>query len=76
MRSSEAPLHGTKSFSGSEPSRASHLPMKIFQIGFNKCGTSTIHHYLRANGVRSVHWDDGRLAQRMFANLADRKSVV
>jgi hypothetical protein len=47
------------------------LPMKIFQIGFNKCGTSTIHHYLRSNGVSSVHWDRGRLAQRIFANLAE-----
>jgi len=47
------------------------LPMKIFQIGFNKCGTSTIHHYLQSNGISSVHWDRGRLAQRMFANLAD-----
>jgi hypothetical protein len=45
--------------------------MKIFQIGFNKCGTSTIHHYLAANGLKSVHWDQGRLAQRMFANLAN-----
>ena len=52
------------------------LPMKIFQIGFNKCGTSTIHNYLRANGVRSVHWDQGRLARRIFANLANGEDLL
>lgn len=51
-------------------------PIKIFQIGFNKCGTTTIHHYLRANGVRSVHWDFGRLAKRMFANLANGDDLL
>jgi hypothetical protein len=50
--------------------------MKIFQIGFNKCGTSTIHRYLSANGVRSVHWDKGRLARRMFTNLANGNSLL
>ena len=50
--------------------------MKIFQIGFNKCGTSTIHRFLRANGVKCVHWDDGRLARRMFANLANGDNLM
>ena len=52
---------------------AIRLPFKIFQIGFNKCGTKTLHHYFSRNGIRSVHWDEGRLAQRMFANLASGK---
>ena len=43
--------------------------MKIFQIGFNKCGTTTIHRYLKRNGISSIHWDHGYLAQRMFENL-------
>lgn len=50
--------------------------MKIFQIGFNRCGTKTIHHYLRANGVKSVHWDHGRLARRIFKNLANGDSLL
>ena len=50
--------------------------MKIFQIGFNKCGTSTLHRYLRANGVKSIHWDEGRIAQRMFANLANGDNLL
>jgi hypothetical protein len=45
--------------------------MKIFQIDFNRCGTRTLHRYLRGNGVRSVHWDKGRLARRIFCNLAN-----
>jgi hypothetical protein len=62
---------------GPEPSHpVRRLAMKIFQIGFNKCGTSTIHRYLRANSVRSVHWDEGRLAQRMFANLANGDNLL
>lgn len=44
--------------------------MKIFLIGFNKCGTTTIHRYFVANGISSVHWDKGRLARRMFQNIA------
>lgn len=42
--------------------------MKIFQIGFNRCGTRTIARYFRANGLKVVHWDKGRLARSMFEN--------
>ena len=50
--------------------------MKIFQIGFNRCGTTTIHRYFLANGVRSVHWDKGRLAQRIFRNLSNGDELL
>ena len=42
--------------------------IKIFQIGFNRCGTKTIHDYFCANGLKGVHWDKGRLAKRIFEN--------
>ncbi len=71
MRASESLLDQAKSAAAPAAPQGMRLPMKVFQIGFNKCGTSTIHHYLRANGVRSVHWDKGRLAQRIFANFAN-----
>lgn len=45
--------------------------MKIFQIGFNRCGTKTLHKYFRANGLRSVHWNKGMLATRIFSNLEE-----
>jgi Sulfotransferase domain len=44
------------------------MSLKIFQIGFNRCGTKTIHDYLCANGLQGVHWDKGRLAKRIFTN--------
>jgi hypothetical protein len=50
--------------------------MKIFQIGFNRCGTRTIHDYFAANRIRSVHWDEGRLARRIFANLANGDDLL
>ena len=61
---------------GSAVQMVSQLPFKIFQIGFNKCGTKTLHHYFSRNGIKSVHWDEGRLAQRMFTNLATGKKLV
>src|SRR5262245_6163956 len=44
--------------------------MRIFLIGFNKCGTTTIHRYFVANGIKSIHWYKGRLARRIFCNIA------
>jgi hypothetical protein len=35
--------------------------VKIFFIGFNRCGTTTIHHFLKSQGVRSAHfWRDNK----------------
>jgi hypothetical protein len=42
---------------------------KIFQIGFNKCGTVSMHKFFEANRLKSVHWDKGRLAQRIQSNF-------
>ncbi len=52
------------------------MAMKIFQIGFNRCGTRTIYKYFAANRVRSVHWDNGRLARRIFLNLANGDDLL
>ena len=41
---------------------------KIFQIGFNKCGTLSIHDFLIENGIRSVHYLKGDLANTIFDN--------
>ena len=30
--------------------------MKIFQIGFNKCGTTSLYYFFLLNGIDSVHW--------------------
>ncbi len=50
--------------------------MKIFQIGFNRCGTRSIYSYLSANGLKSAHWENGRIARRMFVNLAEGRPLM
>jgi len=42
---------------------------KFFQVGFNKCGTTSIAKFFNRNGLPAVHWDGGRLALRMSRNL-------
>lgn len=41
---------------------------KIFQIGFNRCGTTSIHQFFLDNGLKSIHWDRGNLARRIKMN--------
>ena len=42
----------------------------IFQIGFNKCGTTSLYEFFKHNGVSSIHHggNGGKLATSMFAN--------
>lgn len=42
--------------------------MKIFQIGFNRCGTLSLFRFFTSNEVPSVHWMGGNLARRMHKN--------
>jgi hypothetical protein len=49
---------------------------RVFVIGFNKCGTRTIHHYFESNGYRSAHWDKGELAATVFRNLIDSRPLI
>ena len=42
---------------------------RIFQIGFNRCGTEALHRFMLVNGVSSVHWERGDLARRIVANI-------
>ena len=39
---------------------------RIFQIGFNKCGTTTLHRFFQDNGLTSVHWENGAIAENFF----------
>lgn len=43
--------------------------IKIFQIGFNKCGTVSLHKFFESNGLKSIHWDRGRLARKIQSNF-------
>jgi hypothetical protein len=49
---------------------------KVFQIGFNKCGTRTVHRFLQLNGFHAVHWDRGHLARSIYRNLTNRDSLI
>jgi hypothetical protein len=43
--------------------------MKIFQIGFNKCGTRYLYKVLTDLGFKGIYYDHGNLARRMFQNF-------
>ncbi|MFA0813010.1 sulfotransferase [Microbulbifer epialgicus] len=42
--------------------------MKVFQIGFNKCGTTSLNHFFSRNGYKAIHWDYGNLALKLEEN--------
>ena len=44
-------------------------PTPIFQIGFNKCGTASIHYFLQRSGLQSLHWLRGILARVMSGRI-------
>jgi hypothetical protein len=43
--------------------------MKVFQIGFNKCGTRSLDRWFERSGYKNIHWDKGRLASTIRDNL-------
>lgn len=48
---------------------------KIFFIGFNKCGTTALHHLMNYYAIKSIHWDQGRLADRIEELHHDRPAL-
>jgi predicted transposase YbfD/YdcC len=42
---------------------------KIFQIGFNKSGTTSIHQFFLDNNILSIHWDAGKLSKTIHNNF-------
>ena len=52
---------------------------KIFGIGFNKCGTTTLHKFLLRNYLRSAHWTTKRgayLATQISHNLSRGRPLL
>lgn len=39
---------------------------RIFQIGFNRCGTRTLHQFFLKSGINSVHWEKGEIARKFL----------
>jgi hypothetical protein len=61
---------------GEVASKSSTALPRVFLIGFNRCGTRTIHWYFKSNGYQAVHWDKGKLANRIFRNLVDSAPLL
>jgi len=55
---------------------------KIFQIGFNKCGTTSLCQYFLQNKVSSIHWEakilneSRRIAQEMYNNIQLQNRIL
>ena len=45
-------------------------PTKYFQVGFKRCGTTSLWAFFNRNGIPAVHFDWGRLGRRMERNLS------
>lgn len=50
--------------------------LKIFQIGFDKCGTSTLYNFFKQNGISSIHYDNVELAKIMLSNYQQNKKLL
>ena len=42
---------------------------RIFQIGFNKCGTRSLYRFLQRNGIYTAHFNRGKLARKISTNI-------
>jgi hypothetical protein len=49
---------------------------RVFQIGFNRCGTKSLYSFFRKNGYRSVHWANGKLAEGMELARLEEKPLL
>ena len=49
---------------------------KYFQIGFHRCGTTSLWRFFERNGIPTVHFDKGNLARRMRDNIAAGRPVM
>ena len=52
------------------------LSPKIFQIGFNRCGTLCCYNFFHTNNIPSVHWDNGLLSLTMNKNYKQKKPLL
>jgi hypothetical protein len=49
---------------------------KIFQIGFNRCGTLCLYNFFKDNKIPSIHWDNGNLSLTMKKNHEQNKPLL
>ena len=51
-------------------------PVKVFQIGFSKCGTVTLATFFSKSGIRTIHHDGGYLALSMYQNYLNHQELL
>jgi len=45
------------------------LDPKIIQLGFNKCGTTSLSLFLNRNGIKTCHWERGQIAEDFYSRM-------
>lgn len=50
--------------------------MKVFQIGFNKCGSKYVHTICKEQGYATIYSDCGMLARRMMGNFLNGNPLL
>ena len=53
-----------------------NLPLLIFQIGFNKCGTTSLFRLFQNNNISGLHWYHGYLYKKMFKRYLNHEPVL
>ena len=54
----------------------SNKNIKIFIIGFNKCGTRTLHYFFKDNNLKSIHWDNKNLVDVFENNIKNGNKLL
>jgi hypothetical protein len=49
---------------------------KIFQIGFNRCGTLCLYNFFISNKIPSIHWDNGNLSLTIKRNKEQNRPLL
>jgi mannosyltransferase OCH1-like enzyme len=49
---------------------------RIYQIGFNRCGTKTLHNAFLENGIPSVHHEYGQLSKNIKENAENNRPLL
>lgn len=49
---------------------------RIFQIGFNKSGTGSIHNFMLKNDIPSIHWGGGKLSKAICKNYSNSEPLL
>jgi hypothetical protein len=55
------------------------MTKKIFQIGFNRCGTTSLYNFFKKqckDNLKCVHWDNGKIGETIYRNKQNHKLLL